>query len=346
MKPRILLFIAGAVLLTAPGVRAQTGEPSYLDDRSSPETLVQSLYNAINRREYARAFSYFGTPPAKDLESYAAGFEDTESVDVVTGTASEEGAAGSIYYSLPVAILARKAGGAEKVFAGCYRFRFVQPSVQTTPYMPLQIEGGTLEPSDSPLNEALPANCGEGVQQEADATLQRAERLFDTAYGSICSREGSGSGTETQSHVIRFNYDYDAEGTPPHEARLFRFFCDRGAYNEIHVYLLANENDEILPLSFASPDLDIRYENEDREGPVEEVRIIGFKTQDQLVNSEFDPETLTLTTHEKWRGVGDASSSGQWIFRSGSFSLVRYDVDASYDGEINPETVLDYASGP
>jgi len=343
MKPRLLLQIAGLVLLA---VQARAAEPTYLDDRSSPEALVQSLYNAINRREYARAYSYFGTPPAKDLDAYAKGYETTESVDVVTGAASEEGAAGSIYYSLPVAILAHEASGEEKVFAGCYEFRFVQPSVQTTPYMPLQIESGKLKPSDSPLAEALPASCGEGATQASDAALQRAERLFNTVYGSICDREGSDEGTETESHVIHFNYDYDSPGTEPHEARLFRFFCDRGAYNEVHVYLLADEDGQIKPISFATPDLDIRYENDDTEERVEEMRIIGFKTEDQLINSEFDPETLTLTTQEKWRGVGDASSSGHWIFRGGAFSLVRYDVDASYDGKINPETVLDYATGP
>ena len=35
-----------------------------------------------------------------------------------------------------------------------------------------------------------------------------------------------------------------------------------------------------------------------------------------------------------------------WIFRNGDFSLVKYEVDASYDGEINPETVLDYDTAP
>ncbi|MGO4843166.1 DUF1176 domain-containing protein, partial [Rhizobiaceae sp. 2RAB30] len=53
-----------------------------------------------------------------------------------------------------------------------------------------------------------------------------------------------------------------------------------------------------------------------------------------------------LMSHAKWRGVGDASSTGTYIFREGTFTLVKYDVDASYDGEINPETVLDFNSGP
>ncbi|TIS77743.1 MAG: DUF1176 domain-containing protein, partial [Mesorhizobium sp.] len=41
-----------------------------------------------------------------------------------------------------------------------------------------------------------------------------------------------------------------------------------------------------------------------------------------------------------------ASSTGTYLFRHGNFSLVQYDVDASYDGEINPETVLDYNTPP
>ncbi|WEX11668.1 DUF1176 domain-containing protein [Chelativorans sp. AA-79] len=344
MKPGPLAQIAACSLLLL-GTHAFAAEPAYLDDRSSPEALVRSLYNAVNRKEYARAYSYFATPPAETPDAYAKGYETTENVDVLTGAASEEGAAGSIFYSLPVAIQAQEAGGEERVFAGCYTFRFVQPGVQTTPYTPLMIESGTLQPADAPLADALPESCGEGAPVPGDALLQRAQRLFDTVYDGVCAGD-LGTEEEPESHMIRFNYDYDPPDAPQREVRLFRFLCDRAAYNETHVYLLAGENDEILPLRFAVPDLDIRYEDGDSEKRVEEMRIIGFVTEDQLVNSDFDPETLTLTTREKWRGVGDASSSGQWIFRLGAFSLVRYDVDASYDGEINPETVLDYATGP
>jgi len=45
-------------------------------------------------------------------------------------------------------------------------------------------------------------------------------------------------------------------------------------------------------------------------------------------------------------GVGDASDSGTYLFRNGNFSLVQYDVDASYDGEENPQTVVDYNTAP
>ncbi|TIT70749.1 MAG: DUF1176 domain-containing protein, partial [Mesorhizobium sp.] len=112
------------------------------------------------------------------------------------------------------------------------------------------------------------------------------------------------------------------------------------------VYYTYDDVAGVRQLQFASPELDIRYENNNSEGKVEGIHIIGFQTDDQLVNSEFDDKTRTITSMNKWRGVGDASSTGTYLFRNGNFSLVQYDVVASYDGEINPETVLDYNTPP
>ncbi|WP_309086555.1 DUF1176 domain-containing protein [Chelativorans sp.] len=349
MLRRSLLLVAGCGLV-ALSVDARAADPDYLDDRSSPEALVNSLYNAINRKEYARAYSYFGTPPAKTVEAYAEGYAQTESVEVAAGPARAEGAAGSIIYSLPVAIRATTAGGEEQVYAGCYMFRFIQPAVQETPYRPLFIEGGKLtpaEPASGSWKDALPPTCGEGEPVPSDPLLQKAERLFHAVYGDICTADETGSEEEEpEMHVIRFNYDHDSADTPASQAHLFRFFCDRGAYNEVHAYIFANERGEMMPLAFATPELHIEYENGDSDGRVEEVRIVGYTTENLLINSWFDPNDRTISSHGKWRGVGDASSGGMWAFRSGAFSLVRYEVDASYDGENNPETVLDYSSGP
>ena len=52
---------------------AQQQQKPYIDDRSSPQALVQSLYNAINRKEFARAYSYFSVPPQPSLNEYAKG---------------------------------------------------------------------------------------------------------------------------------------------------------------------------------------------------------------------------------------------------------------------------------
>ena len=84
-----------------------TPEAPYVDDRSSADAVVRSLYSAINRHEFARAWGYFGdTKPAKDFDSFVKGYDGTDKVEVETGAVSDEGAAGSIFYNVPVAIRA------------------------------------------------------------------------------------------------------------------------------------------------------------------------------------------------------------------------------------------------
>ena len=60
-----------AALCASPTAFAQS---AYLDDRSSAEALVHSLYNAVGRKEYARAWEYFGEKkPAKDFKTFVEG---------------------------------------------------------------------------------------------------------------------------------------------------------------------------------------------------------------------------------------------------------------------------------
>ena len=141
---------------------ALAAETPYRDDRSSAVAVVRSLYNAITRHEYARAWSYFGeVKPASSFDAFVAGYEGTEHVEVRTGTVTSEGAAGSIYFEVPVAIRATAADGGETVYAGCYTLRQVNPQIQEPPFNPIHIEKGTLEPSAADFADALPQDCGE-----------------------------------------------------------------------------------------------------------------------------------------------------------------------------------------
>src|SRR5215217_463954 len=65
---------------------AAQAEPTYLDDRSGPVEVLGSLTNAINRREYARAYSYW-EPDSAVLQPYAefaAGYANTIEVELST----------------------------------------------------------------------------------------------------------------------------------------------------------------------------------------------------------------------------------------------------------------------
>jgi hypothetical protein len=344
------LALPAAAVIGLSTVCASAQETRYLDDRSSPVSLVQSFYNAVNRKEYARAWSYYGDEkPATDLDAFAKGFENTAKVDVLIGNVASEGAAGSTFYYLPVSIAASDASGNQSVFAGCYTARLANPAIQGTPFVPLHLDKGSLKPSDASQEDALPQNCPDAPPPEqADAVLDQARTLFATAETECSPQPGQDDPATAgpEQYRVPFRYSSDSDDQPEREARIFRFLCNTAAYNETHVYYQYDEDNGLRQLQFASPDLDIRYEDDNSDEKVDSITTIGYVTDAELVNSSYDEASQSLTSHNKWRGVGDASDSGLWIFRNGRFSLIKYDVDASYDGEINPQPVLDFDTAP
>ncbi|MER9853552.1 MULTISPECIES: DUF1176 domain-containing protein [unclassified Mesorhizobium] len=349
---RRALFAATAFLSLAPigqTVLAADDAPEapYIDDRSSADAVVRSLYSAISRHEFARAWGYFGdTKPAKDFDSFVKGYDGTDKVEVQIGSVSDEGAAGSIFYNVPVAIRATDKSGGEKVSAGCYTLRQVNAQIQAAPpFDPIHIEKGALKPSTADFEEALPPGCGDGPPPpKKDTALEQAKKAFLATYGDQCDKQFLAD--EPTVFSIKYK-DKDAQpGDPDKETRLFHFSCSAAAYNESSVYYMTDEVSGVQQLQFAEPKMDIRYENNDSNGKLLGMTIIGFQTSGWAVNSDYDEATQTITTFNKWRGVGDASDAGTYLFRNGNFSLVQYDVDASYDGEQNPETVVDYNTAP
>lgn len=159
MKPIAVFALA---LLVAPIAAAQE-PPAYRDDRSSGTAVIQSLYNAINRQEYLRAWSYFDSAaedPTADYEAFKKGYAETASVTLLTGPESSEGAAGSTYYTVPAAIDAMDSSGRHKSYAGCYTLRLAQPTIQDAPpFHPLHIVKGDLHEAEGALTDILPASC-------------------------------------------------------------------------------------------------------------------------------------------------------------------------------------------
>jgi len=334
-----------AVALFASAVPALAEEP-YFDDRSTPDALVRSLYNAINRHEYSRAYGYFSEPPAKDLDTYAKGFEDMASVKVLEGSASSEGAAGSTYFSLPVAVEATAKDGKKQVFGGCYTLRLSDPTIQTTPFTPLHIEKGDLKPATGDLPSALPNQCGDSPPP-TDAALQKAKAAFLKDYTGTCPLIVAGSGNEEPGKWdIGFNYESDPQGTPERKATIFRFACAKDANNATAVYFLADDKGAIRNLRFAVPQLDIRYDDDRTKKKVDRIYLIGFKVVSQLSGSDFDTQDQAITSRDKWDAKGDAGTRGKWIFRYGETSLVHYDVDAAFDGKEDMKPVVNYDASP
>ena len=130
------------------------------------------------------------------------------------------------------------------------------------------------------------------------------------------------------------------EDGPEREYTIYEVVCGMGAYNVSIVYLVDDGYDGPVPASFATPVLDIDYEDEEQTR-VRNIAMNGFAATFRLINPSYDPETHTIRSAEKWRGLGDASSSGTWRFVDGRFVLERYTADPTYDGEITPELVFE-----
>lgn len=126
---------------------------TYVDDRSTPWELIVSLFNAVSRKEYLRAYDYWRNPSESlgDFESYAAGYADTGTVDLVFGQLSGDAGAGQVYYTVPVIIKATATNGVRANYAACYIVHYSQPAnFGAPPFQPMAIDRGTA--TNSALN--------------------------------------------------------------------------------------------------------------------------------------------------------------------------------------------------
>lgn len=143
-------LIAWALLGLAGPLAAQD---TYLDDRSNPEALVASLYNAINTRDFARAWSYFDPNSAPSYSAYIRGFDDTDRVEARTEVAvlTQDGDTRS--WQIPVVLVSHQIDGTVQVYAGCY---LVGQAAQRRrpPYAPIAILSGHFHVHDGPAETA------------------------------------------------------------------------------------------------------------------------------------------------------------------------------------------------
>lgn len=138
----------------------------YLDDRSDAVQVVRSLFNAINRKEYARAYSYWRPDAAAtglpSYEQFKEGYADTTAVGLSTGTVRQDAGAGQLYSLAPVLLTSMTTGGGMQTFVGCYQLHLSRPEIQgTPPFQPLAVTKATVAPLAAGANAAaaLQAAC-------------------------------------------------------------------------------------------------------------------------------------------------------------------------------------------
>jgi len=176
----------------------------------------------------------------------------------------------------------------------------------------------------------------------ADDLDANAVAMFEATYG----RDQCLNYHADRPAPIRREVSVDGS-SGPQTVTTFEFACDIGAYNEVRAFLMNTQTDGLLPASFPAPVPDVHYVETAENvgdlyaGPVDRIDIRGYIARPTLTNPSVDEATGQITTWEKWRGIGDASSSGVWDLTPDGYVLRRYDIDATYDGVNNPMTVLD-----
>jgi hypothetical protein len=140
----------------------------YLDDRSTASGLIQSYFNAINLKQYLRAYSYYESgSKVGPFDKFQKGYQDTASVQVTLGTISGDAGAGQRYFTVPAALVAQTTNGKTQTFAACYTLHLASPDIQAVPpFKPLAIATGTAKAAaNGTKTRDLLAHACDGVPQ-------------------------------------------------------------------------------------------------------------------------------------------------------------------------------------
>lgn len=129
----------------------------YLDDRSDAVQVLRSLFNAVNREEYLRAYSYW-EPNAQGLptfDQFQQGYTNTSSVKLITGTVTGDAGAGQRYYQVPVTLIATTTANATETYVGCYTLHLGLPDAQgVPPYQGIGIRSANIQKVANNANTA------------------------------------------------------------------------------------------------------------------------------------------------------------------------------------------------
>ena len=141
--------------------KAGADDWTYMDDRSTPQKLIESYYYAISNGYYVQAFSYFKKEAApKDFDAWRKGFGDTKSVSVTFGKTAPDAGAGQIRWALPVVVSAQQNDGSTKLFTGCFEIHMTNLGMQTDPpYQPMGIASASLKETTGSAGNTKPGPC-------------------------------------------------------------------------------------------------------------------------------------------------------------------------------------------
>ncbi|MGA2112991.1 MAG: hypothetical protein ABSG98_12735 [Anaerolineales bacterium] len=196
-SPTISLAAVPTATPLPPGGLPDVSAGVYLDDLSTPAALMLSYVNAINRHEYLRAYSYWDSPSdyIGSLDNFTNGLANTTSEAITFGLITSDGAAGSMYYTVPAVLVDTLGNGSTSRFSSCFILRLPQPAnFGAPPISPMMIERGVktaISPSTSNATALGSACTGANYPLGANPVPAVVESLSDLSNNNyIDNRSG------------------------------------------------------------------------------------------------------------------------------------------------------------
>ncbi|HMA34568.1 MAG TPA: hypothetical protein VKY74_08810 [Chloroflexia bacterium] len=150
------------------GFPTTPGALPFYENRVLAKAALKSYYNAISRKEYERAYSYFAGAPhplasvAPPYPQFVAGYADTSAVTLAMGQETDGAGAGNLYATIPVVLMAQHADNSTHIFSGCYVMHRVNDGISSNPLDVLwSINSARLSPADAstPVDTLLAQPC-------------------------------------------------------------------------------------------------------------------------------------------------------------------------------------------
>lgn len=121
---RLSLFALSVFFVLTTVVAAQTSDQPQpelaYEDLNNPVSMLASYYNAIELKDYQRAYGYWRNAP-QTYEDFAAGFSDTEGVQLIVEPPTRiDPGAGNLFAQVPTVVVADHTDGTQHTYAGCF----------------------------------------------------------------------------------------------------------------------------------------------------------------------------------------------------------------------------------
>jgi hypothetical protein len=162
------------------------------DQTADPVGMLASYFNAVNRREYDRAWRYWESPPNPSYEDFVAGYAETVDVLlVVRPPIVTEGAAGSQYTAIPSLLVATHEDGTRHAYEGCYvaRRSTVEDEASAWALFSADVDPVAGEVGDARLLEGACAGTAPGGGEVAYDDRSTPLRLLTSYYNAINRQE-------------------------------------------------------------------------------------------------------------------------------------------------------------